>query len=216
MRFGECVLDTGTRELLRGGAAVHLSPKAFRLLEALLESRPQAVSRAALHERLWPQTFVHEANLPNLVAEVRTALGDEARRSRFVRTVHGYGYAFCGEALVAQDAPPASGAFVYRLESPRESASFGDGEHLLGRGVGSAVRLRSRSVSRRHALVRAHAGQAVIEDLGSRNGTFVAGNRVTGSTRIAHGDEVRIGSVTLTFVVSAPSEATGVTEAPPE
>lgn len=213
LRFGDCVLDSGTRELLRAGSPVHLSPKAFRLLEALLEVRPAAVSRAVLQEALWPSTFVHEANLPNLVAEVRAALADEARRPRFVRTVHGYGYAFCGGAM--EEAAPSPGAFVYRLESPRESASFGDGEHVLGRGAESTVRLRSRSVSRRHALVRVRAGQAVIEDLGSRNGTFVGGNRLTGSVALNHGDEVRLGSVTLRFVVSPP-EPTEATEAPPD
>jgi hypothetical protein len=51
-----------------------------------------------LQERLWPNTFVSEANLPNLVSEVRRALNDAASRGRFVRTVHGYGYAFSGAA----------------------------------------------------------------------------------------------------------------------
>lgn len=216
LRFGECVLDTGTRELLREGAPVHLSPKAFQLLEALLEARPEAVSRAALHDHLWPATFVHEANLPNLVAEVRAALADDARRPRFVRTVHGYGYAFCAEAAPEERVFPA-GSFVYRLETPRETASFGDGEHVLGRAAGCLVRLRSRSVSRRHAVVRARAGEAVIEDLGSRNGTFVRGERLSGPAVLGHGDEVRVGSVTLRFlVVSSPADSTAPTEVPPE
>lgn len=212
LRFADCALDTATRELFRGGAAVHVSPKAFQLLEALLRARPAVLSRAELHERLWPATFVHEANLPNLVAEVRAALGDDARHPRFVRTVHGQGYAFCGEA--AADAGVAGG-HVYRLHSARGTTVLGEGEHVLGRGSGCAVRLQSRSVSRRHALLRTEHGGAVIEDLGSRNGTMVRGARVERPTALRSGDEVRLGSVTLTFEVADAGESTAGTEESP-
>ena len=52
------VLDSEARELLRDGEAVHLSPKAYQLLEALVENRPKALSKSALHDLLWPNTFV--------------------------------------------------------------------------------------------------------------------------------------------------------------
>ena len=58
--------------------------------------RPECSPRASCSRRLWPDTFVAEANLSNLVAEIRDALGDRARSPLFVRTVHGFGYAFCG------------------------------------------------------------------------------------------------------------------------
>jgi DNA-binding winged helix-turn-helix (wHTH) protein len=211
LRFAECALDTTSRELLRDGAAVHVSPKAFQLLEALLGARPAAVSRADLHARLWPATFVHEANLPNLIAEVRAALGDDARRPRFVRTVHGHGYAFCAEA-VPEGA--AAAAFAYRLDSARGSRVLGEGEHVLGRGATCAVRIDSRSVSRRHAVLRTRDGEASIEDLGSRNGTYVRGRKVEGSAVLRSGDEVRVGSVTMTFSVSPAGDSTAATEAP--
>lgn len=212
VRFGDFVLDAATRELMRGGTAVHLSPKAFRLLEALLQARPAVVPGPALREILWPSTFVHEANLPNLVVEVRTALGDEARAPRFVRTVHGCGYAFCGTAM--EEAPAPVATFLYRLESPHESVSFGDGEHVVGRSAGSGIRLRSRSVSRRHALLRARAGRVEVEDLGSRNGTFVKGTRLSGPAPLASGDDLRVGALSFTFVVCEPAAATEATEAP--
>ncbi len=84
--FGECVLDTETRQLLHAGGRAHLTPKAFELLHTLLESRPRVLSKAELRQRLWPDTHVLEANLPNLVAEVRGAVGDDARNPRFIRT----------------------------------------------------------------------------------------------------------------------------------
>ena len=94
VRFGECVFDSEARELTRRGAAVQLSPKAFQLLSLLLERRPKAISRAELHDLIWPKAFVAYTSLPRLVTEVRHAIGDLSRPARFVRTVHGFGYAF--------------------------------------------------------------------------------------------------------------------------
>ena len=51
-----------------------------------------------LQQRLWPDTFVTEANLSNIVAEIRDALDDSPREPIYIRTVHKFGYAFCGEA----------------------------------------------------------------------------------------------------------------------
>src|SRR5213593_1120287 len=94
LRFGDCEFDRDTREVFRGGKPVHVSPKAFALLAVLIERRPKAVSKQELHELLWPDTFVSDANLPNLVAELREILGDDAQESRIIRTVQRFGYSF--------------------------------------------------------------------------------------------------------------------------
>ena len=98
VRFGECVLDSETRQLSVRGATVHVQPKAFQFLELLLENRPRAVSKSQIHERLWPGTFVSDGTLTSLLVEVRNVIGDEAQHPRYVRTVHRFGYAFCGNA----------------------------------------------------------------------------------------------------------------------
>ena len=103
IRFGPFTLDLESRQLTNAGEEIHLEPKAFELLSALVLERPKALSKADLQERLWPGTFVAEANLSNLVAEIRAALGDPARAPRFVRTAHGFGYAFCGDAEPVSD-----------------------------------------------------------------------------------------------------------------
>src|SRR6185295_18943513 len=97
---------------MRGGREIHLTTKAFDLLVTLVLDRPKVLSKAALQERLWPDTFGAEANLSNLVAEVREALGDPARTPLYIRTAHGVGYAFCGDATVTgpRDQAPASPA----------------------------------------------------------------------------------------------------------
>ena len=86
-------------------ASWRLTPKAFLLLELLLDRRPEAVAKAELLERLWPETFVSDAGLHNLVAEIRAALGDAPRAARYIRTVPRYGYAFHGDARPAPEAP---------------------------------------------------------------------------------------------------------------
>ena len=96
--FGDFVLDLDTRELRRSGNAVALSPKAFQLLDVLVENRPRALSKRELQDCLWPETYVVEKNLTNLIAEIRAALGDDAANARFVRTIPRFGYAFHGEA----------------------------------------------------------------------------------------------------------------------
>jgi DNA-binding winged helix-turn-helix (wHTH) protein len=96
-RFGEFVLNSQTRELLREGETLHLSPNAFQLLELLVRKAPRAVSKSELQDLLWPDTFVVEANLQHLVGQIRSALGDDSRTPRFVRTIYGFGYAYRGE-----------------------------------------------------------------------------------------------------------------------
>jgi DNA-binding winged helix-turn-helix (wHTH) protein len=103
-RFGAFVLDCDRRQLLRGTDDVHLSPKAFDLLRALIDSRPNAISKQALQERVWPVTFVSEANLPLLIAEIRKAVDESSRDPRFIRTVHRFGYAFSGEVIEVAEA----------------------------------------------------------------------------------------------------------------
>ncbi len=76
--FGEFVLDTETRELCRDGRRLDLTPKAFDLLAMLIANRPRVVTKAELQERLWPDSFVVDKNLANLVSEIRDALGEDA------------------------------------------------------------------------------------------------------------------------------------------
>src|ERR1700752_977789 len=97
LRLGDLTFDSSARQLLRGTAEIHLSPKAFELLKTLIDQRPRALSKNELHEHLWPTTFVSEANLASLIAEIREALGDTARQPRFIRTPHRFGYAFSGQ-----------------------------------------------------------------------------------------------------------------------
>jgi DNA-binding winged helix-turn-helix (wHTH) protein len=198
--FGGFVLDGDTRELRRGHRVVSISPKAFQLLEILIANQPKAMSKGALQGLLWPNTFVVEKNVANLVAEIREALGDSADNPRFVRTVSRFGYAFVGTPdTTAVDA--VGTVPLCRLTWVDGRAALGSGEHVLGREPETEIFLDSQSVSRRHALIRVSASGATLEDLGSKNGTFIGARRVTGPTPLAHGDAIKVGAITLTFTV---------------
>ena len=81
-RFGPFTLDLDTRQLLDGKREIHLAPKAFELLSTLVAERPAVLSKATLLERLWPGSFVVDANVSNLVAEIREALDARASGGR--------------------------------------------------------------------------------------------------------------------------------------
>jgi len=193
VRFETFLLDSDTRELLRDGRSVPLSPKAFDLLSILIADRPKAISKSDLQERLWPATFVVEKNLANLVSEIRDALGDNPANPRFIRTVHRFGYAFRDAGPLAK--PGAGVSLLVKWVNGR--VTIGEGDHVLGRDPDAEIFLNSPGVSRRHAVIRISGDQATIEDLGSKNGTFVGDQRVDGSRPLADGESIRIGSVKL-------------------
>jgi len=88
LSFGEFVIDFDERRLSSSGHEIRLTPKAFDLLRLLIETRPKALSKQEIFDRLWPGTFVTENNLATLVADLRSSLGDQASGPRFIRTVY--------------------------------------------------------------------------------------------------------------------------------
>jgi DNA-binding winged helix-turn-helix (wHTH) protein len=206
--FGPFALDYDTRQLLVDGREIRLSPRALELLTILLQSRPRAVSKAELQERLWPSTFVEETNLAGLIAEIRRALGDSATDPVYVRTVHKFGYRFLGD-VVEGGAPPAPPGF-----GPRPSLVFEnrrrvllEGANVIGRAPDATIVCDAAGVSRHHARILVANGQATIEDLGSKNGTFVGDDRIV-SAPLSDGDEIRLGTARLTFRIDAPLDPT--------
>jgi DNA-binding winged helix-turn-helix (wHTH) protein len=199
LRFGPFILNSDTRQLTRDDRDVHLTAKAFELLLTLASHRPQALSKSVLQETLWPETFVAEANLSNLVAEIRQALGDKARRSTWIRTVHGFGYAFCGPAVgVPAGEPPTDRPTCWIEWGSRRFPLF-IGEHVIGRDPDVAVRLDLATVSRRHARLVVTEHGTTLEDFGSKNGTRRGGDRLVAPVSLTDGDEIQIGSLRLTF-----------------
>jgi DNA-binding winged helix-turn-helix (wHTH) protein len=209
IHFGTFTLDSDTRQLTRSGQVIHLTPKAFELLETLAVERPKVLSKTALQERLWPETFVAEANLSNLVAEIRSALNDSARTPQFIRTAHGFGYAFCGTATSIPGSEEGTNdrPLCWLEWGPQRFPLF-VGEHIIGRDPDLDVTLDATTVSRRHARLVVTVERVTLEDCGSKNGTFRGDERVTSPVKLAHGDTIHIGSLLITFHAPGPQQST--------
>jgi DNA-binding winged helix-turn-helix (wHTH) protein len=199
-QFRDCVFDSDTRELVRGGRPVHLSPKAYGLLDLLLRRAPNAVSKDEIQTSVWGDVFVSESALTNAVAEIRAALGDQARSPELLRTVHGFGYAFSGN-LIGEESVVVSGDHQFRLVRGKRSFPLFEGENVLGRDPDARVSIDHASVSRHHARILIEDGKAVLADLRSRNGTFVGGRPVNDPTPLKDGAVIGLGPVTLVFEI---------------
>jgi DNA-binding winged helix-turn-helix (wHTH) protein len=213
VRLGDFTLDESTRRLLRADGEVHLSPKAFDLLNVLVVNRSRAMAKSDLHAQLWPDTFVLESNLAGLVAEIRRALGDAADRPRFIRTVPRFGYWFVGPVSQVEQVdrgpdPAADPDIRYWLVWEARQIALGAGDNVVGRAPDATIWIDALGVSRRHARIRIAEATAILEDLGSKNGTFVGGQRVTTPRLLADGDQIRLGSIVMTFRIPPPAGST--------
>jgi len=208
IQFAEFTLDTEARQLFDRSREIHLSPKAFELLKVLVEHRPRALSKQELLDRVWPGTFVSDASLARSVSELRAALNEHSRTNGFVQTVHGYGYRFF-EGPPAELAPARrADELVCWLVNETYEFQIAEGEHVIGRDPAASIRLDSPRVSRMHARLIRRGREAFIEDLSSKNGTFVGGVRITERSPVSDGDEVQIGPIAFRFrLLDAPEKA---------
>lgn len=208
-RFDRFVLDPRTRRLLRDGEEKHLSPKGFDLMTCLVENRARAMSRAALLQRVWPSTFVEDTNLASLVAEIRRVLDDSADDPRFVRTVHRFGYWFIGNVQEGDAGDvPGKAPIRYWLIWETRQIPIAEGDHVVGRSPDADVWIDAAGVSRHHARVTLKGAEATVEDLGSKNGTFVRGSRITTRHPLIDADQIRFGPVVVTFRIPPPAGST--------
>ena len=206
------VVDAGARLVRRDGIEVHLAPKAFDLLLMLVRNRPNAVPHDQLHAALWPGTHVSETSLAALVTQLRKALGTTADGEPVIRTLHRVGYAFIGDAVIAGHTPLLRS--VCRLLWRGESFDVHSGQSVIGRDRGCAVQIDAESVSRHHARLYVTGGDVSIEDLGSKNGTWVNGRRLEGRVTLTDGASFRLGSETVRFELT-PQQPSTRTAFPP-
>ena len=197
LRFGNVTFDTGRRALFRGPRRVHLSPKAYRLLDLLLSKRPNAVSKEEILEAVWPDVVVTEGSLAALVKDVRKALGGGADDAPFLRTVHGFGYAFDGDVGEAPEGAPA--ARRHALVWGNQEMPLAEGENVVGRERTAAIWVGHASVSREHARIVVNGERAEVEDLKSKNGTWLGSRRVEGRAGLENGDELKVGEIRLLY-----------------
>jgi DNA-binding winged helix-turn-helix (wHTH) protein len=198
VRFGAFEFDAETRRLRRDGADIHLSPKAFYLLTLLLEAAPRVVSKRELHEKLWVGGAVADATLVALIKQLRGALDDHDRQAPLIRTVHRVGYAL--EARLTRRERGSPGAMARWLMTGQRRLPLVVGENIVGRDAGVQVRLDDPSVSRLHARIVVNGSGALLQDLGSKNGTFFDGRRLaTTAVPLRDGSQLAFGTMLATY-----------------
>lgn len=204
MRFAEFELDLAAYTLWRGGERVRVQRLPMELLTELVAARGSLVERAQIQSALWgAEVFVdQEAAINTAIRKLRRALGDDADHPRFIETVVGKGYRFVapvhevpGRAAAA--ARPLFPRFVVRHAGT--DFALREGDNLVGREPDAHVYIDHPSVSRRHAVIRIGHSQPLIEDLRSRNGTFVDGQRIEKPTPLQDEAIISTGPVILTF-----------------
>jgi DNA-binding winged helix-turn-helix (wHTH) protein len=227
-RFGAFDLDARTGELRKRGVRIRLQEQPFQLLATLVERAGDLVTRDELRSRLWTTstTIAFDQAVNNAVAKIRIALSDSAESPRFVETLARRGYRFIedvewvgdpGGAPASQPAAaPAARAAIVRLTTDDRTVVLTEGSHIVGRDPDASVWIDSAVVSRHHARLIVQRDGITIEDLDSRNGTFVNGARVAGVSALAHGDELRIATHALVVHVSIGKTADGTADIVPQ
>jgi DNA-binding winged helix-turn-helix (wHTH) protein len=196
--LGAYILDLHAGELRRGADKLSLPPKVFELLVYLVKNHGRLVGHNELLDALWPDTHVTAASLTRAVANLRRALRDEAHDPQYVETVPRRGYRLVASVREVDTDQPERAPFCL-IHKGRPHVLY-IGENILGRSDESVVPIHSPIVSRQHArLTVTHAG-ATLEDLGSKNGTYVRGQRVAGTAALHDRDEIRVGPIKLFFL----------------
>ncbi len=179
-------------------------------LGTLIEASPKALSHAELRDRLWPTTHVAYTSLARVVSEARRALGDDRRDPKSIRTVQRFGYAFV--AAVADQKEAVASAFL--LVRGRQQIPLQAGENVIGRAPTCLVQIDSERVSRRHARIVVEGTRATLQDLDSKNGTFLDGRRISGAVTLRPGHLIGVGRETF-FFRSGPGQGPTRSDTPP-
>jgi len=195
---GDWLVAPDFNRLSKDGESVQIELKLMEVLVHLAERPGELVTKRELIDAVWEVEVISDGTLTRAIALLRKALRDDARRPRFIETIPKRGYRFIAP-VVPIDATPTAG-LRFKLETPEGEVPLADGENLIGRDPEARIRIDIGGVSRRHARIVVDGADVTLEDLGSKNGTYLRGRRVNKPTRLAHGDEIRIGHKVARFV----------------
>jgi DNA-binding winged helix-turn-helix (wHTH) protein len=227
-RLGEWLVQPSLNRLTLGDRTVRIRPRLMDVLCFLARRNREVCSKDVIIAAVWAKPFMAESVLSRSVAEIRRVLGDDAAEPRFIETITKRGYRLIApvELVGGRSARPDEG----EREPSRKALTLGEhtcglcwgeqevalveGENVIGRTRDAVVRISSTRVSRRHARIVVTGGRAVLEDLGSKNGTYLRGRRITRPVELSDGDEICFGRDVVVFRFCYPSGTT-MTDEPP-
>ena len=105
-KFENFELDTDSFELRQNGDLLNVEPKVFELLCYLMAHRDRMVSRDELFEQVWDGRIVSDSALSSQIKAARRVLGDDGRKQRLLKTIHGRGFRFVGDVMTAAESVP--------------------------------------------------------------------------------------------------------------
>jgi DNA-binding winged helix-turn-helix (wHTH) protein len=204
-RFGPFRLLPHARRLERDGSPITLTAKAFDLLVALIMHRDRALSKDEILSLVWPDSIVEEANLAQQVLLLRRAIDDAGD---YVVTIPRFGYRFTAAVVEEPSCGPSFATSPHCLVWDGREYPLREGLTVIGRAEDADLQISLPSVSRHHARIVVRGLEATIEDLGSRHGSWRGAVAVKQPTRIASGDEIRLGTVSLVYCLVLPNDTT--------
>jgi DNA-binding winged helix-turn-helix (wHTH) protein len=201
MWLGEWLVQPRLGRIVRRQVVIHLRPRVMDVLLVLAGRPGDVVSFREFVDRAWNSGSVSENTITHCVEELRKSLGETASLPRFVQTIPRRGYRLVGHVRPAASTkandPVDEAQFL--LVAGRLCAFLVEGGNLIGRSADAPICLESVWVSLHHADIAVSGGSAVIEDLGSENGTFMGPRKIDAATPLTHGDVVTIGDLRFEF-----------------
>lgn len=200
-RLGAWLVEPMLDRITRDGRELRLRPRAMDVLVHLAAAAGALASKQELIEAVWRCEHVSDHALTQVIAELRKAFGDSARSPAFIENIPRRGYRLVAAVTpVAAPAPgPQEAVLPFKLQSADGEHPLGQGSHVIGRSGDADIPIDRTEVSRCHARIVVHGTTATIEDLGSKNGTYLNGARLERPTVLANGDEIWIGRSVARF-----------------
>ncbi len=212
LRVGRWQIDRAACELRDGDTVIRLRPKVMDLLVVFARNPGEVLSKDCLLDLVWSDVTVGDASLSVAVAELRDAFGDQPDKPDYIETIQRRGYRLIASVSELQTGSEKTGSSHFWLTGAGLEFALRQGENLIGRAPDAHIRIQSAKVSRHHARITIDGDTAVVEDSGSKNGTFVDDKRVTGPTPLYHDNQLRLGQFAAILSIVVTDRGSTVTE----
>ena len=218
-QLGELLVDPNLGRLTRGATTVHVELRVMDVLVYLAIHTSELVTRKQLIDSVWGTEFISDNTLTHAIAELRSALEDDAKNPTYIETLHRRGYrllARVGDPKSKESGNAAERSLVSVVDGDRR-IRLGKGENIIGRLPWATVTIQSLQVSRRHAQIVVDDERTILEDLGSKNGTRLNGRPVYRPSTLSDGDKISLGShvVAIHFSADTNTAEAGTPTRPP-